>query len=247
MNLNGKVALVTGGSRGIGKAVALKLASLGADIIFSYTSSEEQSKQVQDTIESMGRRALAIRADVSKMNDVEKMIQDGMNYFSKIDILVNNAGITKDNLLMRMSEDEWDNVIDVNLKGVFNVTKCLIRNMIKQKDCSIINIASIVGVSGNAGQCNYSASKAGVIGFTKSLAKEVGKKNIRVNAIAPGFISTDMTDKLPEKIIDQYLEKITLQRLGEPDDIANTVAFLASDMSKYITGQVIVVDGGILI
>ncbi|SCG83483.1 3-oxoacyl [Proteiniborus sp. DW1] len=247
MNLNGKVALVTGGSRGIGKAVALKLASLGADIIFSYTSSEEQSKQVQDTIESMGRRALAIRADVSKMNDVEKMIQDGMNYFSKIDILVNNAGITKDNLLMRMSEDEWDNVIDVNLKGVFNVTKCLIRNMIKQKDCSIINIASIVGVSGNAGQCNYSASKAGVIGFTKSLAKEVGKKNIRVNAIAPGFISTDMTDKLPEKIIDQYLEKITLQRLGEPDDIANAVAFLASDMSKYITGQVIVVDGGILI
>lgn len=247
MNLNGKIALVTGGSRGIGKAVALKLASFGADIIFSYTSSEEQSKEVQATIESMGRRTLAIKADVSKMNEVEKMIQDGMNYFSKIDILVNNAGITKDNLLMRMSEDEWDNVIDVNLKGVFNVTKCLIRNMIKQKNCSIINIASIVGISGNAGQCNYSASKAGVIGFTKSLAKEVGKKNIRVNAIAPGFISTDMTDKLPEKIIDQYLEKITLQRLGEPDDIANAVAFLASDMSKYITGQVIVVDGGILI
>ncbi len=146
-----------------------------------------------------------------------------------------------------MSEEEWDSVFDVNLKGTFNVTKSLIRNMLKQKDCSIINIASIVGISGNAGQCNYSASKAGIIGFTKSLAKEVGKKNIRVNAVAPGFIATDMTEKLSEKVVGEYLEKITLQRLGEPEDIANAVAFLASDMSKYITGQTIVVDGGILI
>ncbi len=247
MNLKGKVSLVTGGSRGLGKAIAIKLASLGSDILFSYTSSEEKAIDVKAEIESMGRRVLAIKADVSKINDIERMIQEGMNYFTKIDILVNNAGITKDNLLMRMTEEEWDSVIDVNLKGVFNVTKCLIRNMLRQKDCSIINVASIVGISGNAGQCNYSASKAGIIGFTKSLAKEVGKKNIRVNAVAPGFISTDMTSRLPEKVVDQYLEKITLNKLGEPEDIANAVAFLASDMSKYITGQVIVVDGGILI
>ncbi len=247
MDLKEKTALVTGGSRGIGRAIAIKLASLGSDILFSYSSNEEKAKEVQLEIENMGRRVLAIKADVSKLNDVERMIQEGMNYFTKIDILVNNAGITKDNLLMRMSEEDWDSVFDVNLKGTFNVTKCLIRNMLKQKDCSIINIASIVGISGNAGQCNYSASKAGIIGFTKSLAKEVGKKNIRVNAVAPGFIATDMTENLPEKVVGEYLEKITLHRLGEPEDIANAVAFLASDMSKYITGQTIVVDGGILI
>lgn len=247
MNLKGKVALVTGGSRGIGRSIAIKLASLGSDILFSYSSNEDKAREVRQKIENMGRRALAIKADVSKMDDVENLILEGMNYFSKIDILVNNAGITKDNLLMRMTEKDWNNVIDVNLKGTFNVTKCLIRNMIKQKDCSIINVTSIVGISGNAGQCNYSASKAGVIGFTKSLAKEVGKKNIRVNAVAPGFIATDMTKKLSEKTIDEYLEKISLHRLGESEDVANTVSFLASDMSKYITGQIIVVDGGILI
>ncbi|WIV10828.1 3-oxoacyl-[acyl-carrier-protein] reductase [Proteiniborus sp. MB09-C3] len=247
MELKGKVALVTGGSRGIGKSIAIKLASLGSDVLFSYTSNADRAKEVQAEIERMGRRALAIKADVSKIDDVERMIQEGMNYFSQIDILVNNAGVTKDNLLMRMTEEEWNNVMDVNLKGTFNVTKCLIRNMIKQKNCSIINVASIVGISGNAGQCNYSASKAGIIGFTKSLAKEVGKKNIRVNAVAPGFIATDMTKKLPEKVVEEYLEKITLNKLGEPEDIANAVAFLASDMSKYITGQIIVVDGGILI
>lgn len=247
MNLKGKVALVTGGSRGIGKAIALKLASLGSDILFSYTSNEDKAKEVQTEIEDMGRKVLAVKADVSKKDDVERMMLEGMNYFSKIDILVNNAGITKDNLLMRMTEEDWDNVLDVNLKGTFNVTKSLIRNMIKQKDCSIVNVASIVGVSGNAGQCNYSASKAGIIGFTKSLAKEVGKKNIRVNAVAPGFVDTDMTKKLPEKVVEDYLEKIALNRLGEPEDIANAVAFLSSDLAKYITGQVIVVDGGILI
>lgn len=247
MNLNGKIALVTGGSRGIGRAIALKLASLGSDILFTYSSNVEKAKEVQLEIENMGRSVLAINADVSKIDEVERMIQEGMNYFSKIDILVNNAGIAKDNLLMRMTEKEWNDVIDVNLKGIFNVTKCIIRNMIKQKNCSIINIASIVGISGNAGQCNYSASKAGIIGFTKSLAKEVGKKNIRVNAVAPGFIETDMTEKLSEKIVEEYLDKIALHKLGEPEDIANAVAFLASDMSKYITGQTIVVDGGILI
>ncbi|SDZ02131.1 3-oxoacyl-[acyl-carrier-protein] reductase [Proteiniborus ethanoligenes] len=247
MDLRGKTALVTGGSRGIGRAIAIKLASLGSDILFSYSSNEEKAKEVQVEIEKMGRRVLAVKADVSKMDNVESLVIQGMNYFSKIDILVNNAGVTKDNLLMRMTEEEWDDVINVNLKGTFNVTKSLIRNMLKQKECSIINVASIVGASGNAGQCNYAASKAGIIGFTKSLAKEVAKKNIRVNAVAPGFISTDMTEKLPEKIVNEYLEKIPLQKLGEPEDIANAVAFLASDMSKYITGQIIVVDGGILI
>ncbi|MFA5524772.1 MAG: 3-oxoacyl-[acyl-carrier-protein] reductase [Tissierellales bacterium] len=247
MNLIGKVALVTGGSRGIGEAIVLKLASLGSDVIFSYNSNEIKAKEVLTKIEGMGRKALALRADVSKKEDAEKLILEGMNYFYRIDILVNNAGITKDNLLMRMAEEDWDSVIDVNLKGTFNVTKSLIRNMIKQKNCSIINITSIVGLSGNAGQSNYSASKAGVIGFTKSLAKEVGKKNIRVNAVAPGFIDTDMTKKLPEEVIENYLDKIALNRLGKPEDIANTVAFLASDLAKYITGQVIVVDGGIII
>lgn len=247
MDLRGKTALVTGGSRGIGRAIAIKLASLGSDILFSYSSNEEKAKEVQVEIEKMGRRVLAVKADVSKMDNVESLVIQGMNYFSKIDILVNNAGVTKDNLLMRMTEEEWDDVINVNLKGTFNVTKSLIRNMLKQKECSIINVASIVGASGNAGQCNYAASKAGIIGFTKSLAKEVAKKNIRVNAVAPGFIATDMTEKLPEKIVNEYLEKIPLQKLGEPEDIANAVAFLASDMSKYITGQIIVVDGGILI
>lgn len=247
MNLRGRTALVTGGSRGIGKSIAIKLASLGSDIIFSYSNSLEKAKEVQLEIEKLGRRALAIKVDVSKVDDVENLVQQGMNYFSKIDILVNNAGVANDNLLMRMTEEEWDNVININLKGTFNVTRCLIRKMVKQKDCSIINIASIVGISGNSGQCNYSASKAGIIGFTKSLAKEVAKKNIRVNAIAPGFIATDMTEKLPEKVVAEYLEKIPMRRLGEPEDIANAVAFLASDMSKYMTGQIIVVDGGILI
>lgn len=247
MDLKGKVALVTGGSRGLGRAIALKLASLGANIILNYSSSEKKALELKHELVSFGVDALVVKADISKMKEAEYLVDEGLKYFSKIDILVNNAGITKDNLLMRMTEDEWDDVMNVNLKGTFNVTKALIRSMIKQKNCSIINIASVVGVSGNAGQCNYSASKAGIIGFTKSLAKEVAKKNIRVNAVAPGFIHTDMTDKLPEKVVEEYLKNIPLNKLGKPENVADSVAFLASDMSEYITGQVLVVDGGLLI
>ncbi|WP_228370486.1 3-oxoacyl-[acyl-carrier-protein] reductase [Gottschalkia acidurici] len=244
MSLKDKVALVTGGSRGIGKAVALKLASLGADIAIVDINTSEQ---VVEEIEKLGRKAISLKADVSKMEETNEVVSEVLKEFGKVDILVNNAGITRDNLLMKMSEEDWDSVMNINLKGSFNMTKSLIRPMLKQKICSIINMASVVGVAGNAGQCNYSASKAGLIGFTKSLAKEVAKKNIRVNAVAPGFIKSDMTDKLDDKIIEGYLANIPLGRLGDIEDIADTVAFLASDMSKYITGQVLVVDGGLFI
>jgi 3-oxoacyl-[acyl-carrier protein] reductase len=244
MDLKGKVALITGGSRGIGKAIALKLASLGADIVINYSSSDKKAKEVIEQVKAMGRQGIAVKADVSIMNEAEKLVNEGIDKFGKIDILVNNAGITRDNLLMRMTEQEWDDVLNVNLKGTFNVTKSAIRKMLRQKNGSIINISSVVGVTGNAGQCNYSASKAGMIGFTKSLAKEVGKKSVRVNAVAPGFIKTDMTDALSEELKQEYLKNIPLNRLGTPEDIANAVAFLASDISQYITGQVIIVDGG---
>ncbi|WP_034600862.1 3-oxoacyl-[acyl-carrier-protein] reductase [Clostridiisalibacter paucivorans] len=245
MNLEGKVALITGGSRGIGKSIALKLASLGANVIINYSSNETKANKVVDEIKELGSEGIAIKADVSNVEQAKNLIDEALSKFNKIDILVNNAGITKDNLIMRMTEEDWDLVLDINLKGSFNVTKSIIRKMIKQKHGSIINISSIVGLTGNAGQCNYSASKAGIIGLTKSLAKEVGKKNIRVNAIAPGFIETDMTDKLPDKIKAEYIKGIALNKLGQPDDVANAVAFLASDYAKYITGQVIVVDGGL--
>lgn len=245
MNLEGKVALITGGSRGIGKSIALKLASLGANVIINYSSNETKANKVVDEIKELGSEGIAIKADVSNVEQAKNLIDEALSKFNKIDILVNNAGITKDNLIMRMTEEDWDLVLDINLKGSFNVTKSIIRKMIKQKYGSIINISSIVGLTGNAGQCNYSASKAGIIGLTKSLAKEVGKKNIRVNAIAPGFIETDMTDKLPDKIKAEYIKGIALNKLGQPDDVANAVAFLASDYAKYITGQVIVVDGGL--
>lgn len=247
MNLEGKIALVTGGSRGLGKAIALKLASLGADVVINYTSSGEEAEKVRAEIENMGRKSLSIRADVSKFDEAKNLVDSTIGEFGRIDILVNNAGITRDNLLLRMTEEDFDKVIDVNLKGTFNVTKSAIRKMLKGSGCSIINISSVVGVAGNAGQCNYAASKAGVIGLTKSLAKEVAKKNVRVNAIAPGFIATDMTDKLAEETIEEYKASIPLGKLGEPDDISNAVAFLASDMSKYITGQVLVIDGGLFI
>ncbi|KGG81143.1 3-ketoacyl-ACP reductase [Caloranaerobacter azorensis H53214] len=247
MNLNGKIALITGGSRGIGKAIALKLASLGANIVVNYTKSDAKAKEVIKLAEEMGVRAIAVKADVSNKDDVENFINKVLDEFGRIDILVNNAGITRDNLLMRMKEEEWDDVININLKGTFNVTKTAIRSMIKQKSGSIINVASVIGITGNQGQCNYAASKAGIIGFTKSIAKEVAKKKVRVNAVAPGFINTDMTDKLPDKVKEEYLTKIPLNRLGEPEDIANAVAFLASDLSSYITGQVLIVDGGLLI
>lgn len=244
MDLKGKVALITGGSRGIGKAIALKLASLGADIVINYSSSDKKAKEVIEQVKDMGQQGIAVKADVSILNEAEKLVNEAIDKFGKIDVLINNAGITRDNLLMRMTEQEWDDVLNVNLKGTFNVTKSAIRKMLRQKNGSIINISSVVGVTGNAGQCNYSASKAGMIGFTKSLAKEVGKKNVRVNAVAPGFIKTDMTDALSEELKQEYLKNIPLNRLGTPEDIANTVAFLASDISQYITGQVIIVDGG---
>lgn len=244
INLENKVSLVTGGSRGIGKAIALKLASLGSDIVIVDIN---ESHEIKKEIEALGRKALILKADVSKMEETTEVVSKVLKEFKNVDILVNNAGITRDNLLMKMSEEEWDSVLDINLKGSFNMSKSLIRSMIKNKNCSIINMSSVVGVAGNAGQCNYAASKAGLIGFTKSLAKEVAKKNIRVNAVAPGFIESDMTDKLPEKVIDGYLKNIPLGTLGSIEDIANSVVFLASDMSKYITGQVLVVDGGLFI
>lgn len=247
MSLEGKVALVTGGSRGIGKSIALKLASMGANVVINYSSSDVKANEVVAEIKELGRDALAVKANVAKMDEAKDLVEKTNEKFGKIDILVNNAGITRDNLLMKMSEEEWDAVFSVNMKGTFNVTKSLIRGMIKQKNCSIINIASVVGITGNAGQCNYSAAKAGIIGFTKSLAKEVGKKNVRVNAIAPGFIETDMTNELSDKVKQEYMKNIPLQRLGKPEDIANAVAFLASDMSGFVTGQVLVVDGGMIV
>lgn len=244
INLENKVSLVTGGSRGIGKAIALKLAELGSDIVIVDIN---ESEEIKSEIEALGRKAMVLKADVSKMDETNEVVVEVLKEFKNVDILVNNAGITRDNLLMKMSEEEWDSVLDINLKGSFNMSKSLIRSMIKNKNCSIINMSSVVGVAGNAGQCNYAASKAGLIGFTKSLAKEVAKKNIRVNAVAPGFIESDMTDKLSEKVIDGYLKNIPLGKLGSIEDIANSVVFLASDMSKYITGQVLVVDGGLFI
>lgn len=244
MNLENKTSLITGGARGIGKSIALKLADLGSDIVIVDIEENEKTK---NEIEALGRRVLMLKADVSKMDDTKEVVKKALEEFGNIDILVNNAGITRDNLLMRMSEEDWDSVIDINLKGSFNMSKSLIRSMIKNKNCSIINMASVVGVAGNAGQCNYAASKAGLIGLTKSLAKEVAKKNIRVNAVAPGFIESEMTDKLSDKVIDEYLSNIPLGKLGTIEDVANSVAFLASDMSKYITGQVLVVDGGLFI
>ena len=247
MNLTGRKALVTGASRGLGKSIALKLASLGADVVINDISNEEEANKVVSEIKSLGRESKFIKSDISDFDQAKKLTDDSVEFLGKIDILVNNAGITRDNLILRMSEEDFSSVINVNLKGVFNVTKFATRPMLKTKNASIINISSVVGVNGNSGQTNYSASKAGVIGFTKSLAKEIAKKNVRVNAIAPGFIKSDMTDKLSEEIIDDYEKAIPLGHLGEADDVANAVAFLASDMSSYITGQVLVVDGGLFI
>ncbi len=244
MNLTGKTAIITGGSRGIGKAIALKLASLGANIVINYTSRSQQANSVVEEIKALGREALAFQADVSKLDEVQKLIKEVEAHFPTIDILVNNAGITRDNLLIRMKEEEWDQVISTNLKGTYNCTKAVIRKMIKQKSGKIINIASVVGVVGNAGQANYAASKAGIIGFTKSVAKELASRGINVNAIAPGFIQTDMTDVISEEAKQFLMEQIPMKQLGTPEDIANVAAFLCSEYAQYITGQVIHVDGG---
>ena len=246
MNLEGKAALVTGASRGIGREIALELARQGANVAVNFSGSEAKANEVVDEIKALGREAFAVKCDVSNAEQVTEMVKGTIASFGKLDILVNNAGITRDNLLMRMKEEEWDDVININLKGVFLCTKAVTRQMMKQRVGRIINIASIVGVSGNPGQANYVAAKAGVIGLTKTTAKELASRNITVNAIAPGFITTDMTDKLPEEVKTEMLKQIPLARLGEPKDIAKITAFLASDDSSYITGQTLHIDGGMV-
>lgn len=244
--LQGKVAVITGASRGIGRAVAIELGKLGAKVVVNYSGSEAKALEVVDEIKGLGTDAIAVQANVAESDSVQAMIKEAISTFGSVDILVNNAGITRDNLLMRMKEDEWDDVINTNLKGVFLCTKAVTRQMMKQRAGRIINISSIVGVSGNAGQANYVAAKSGVIGLTKTTAKELASRNITVNAVAPGFIATDMTDKLNEEVQAEMLKQIPLASFGQPEDVANAVAFLASDASRYITGQTIHVDGGMV-
>jgi 3-oxoacyl-[acyl-carrier protein] reductase len=244
--LKGKVALVTGASRGIGRAIALELARLGANVAVNYAGSEAKAKEVVEEITAMGREAIAVQANVADSESVNNMVKEVLSTFGELHILVNNAGITRDNLIMRMKEEEWDEVINTNLKGVFNCTKAVTRQMMKQRYGRIINIASIVGVSGNAGQANYVAAKAGVIGLTKTTAKELASRNITVNAVAPGFITTDMTDQLTDEVRQEMLKQIPLARFGEPKDVASVVGFLASDASSYMTGQTLHVDGGMV-
>jgi 3-oxoacyl-[acyl-carrier protein] reductase len=244
--LTGKKALITGASRGIGKAIALLFAREGADIAITNIADDDEFRSAVKEIEAFGVRVKGYVSNAANFEDSQRVINEVVTDFSRIDILVNNAGITKDTLLMRMSEEQWDAVIAVNLKSVFNLTRAAIQVMLKQKSGSVINMSSVVGVSGNAGQSNYSASKAGIIGFTKSVAKEVGSRNIRCNAIAPGFIMTEMTEKLPEDVKKEWINKIPLKRGGTPEDVANTALFFASDLSSYISGQTIHVCGGML-
>lgn len=246
MKLEGKKALVTGASRGIGRAIALAMAAEGADVVVNYAGSEAAAKAVAAEIEAMGRKAIVIQADISSNEAATAMVDQAVKEFGRIDILVNNAGITRDGLLMRMKEEDWDAVLTTNLKGVFNCTKAAIKYMMKQKAGHIVNISSVVGVNGNAGQANYAAAKAGVIGFTKAVAKEVAARGITANAVAPGFIQTDMTAVLNEKQVEAMQAGIPLKRLGEPSDIAKAVVFLASDDANYITGQTLNVDGGMV-
>lgn len=244
--LREKVCIITGASRGIGKAIALEFAKNGAKLVINSTSENEASLNTLEEIKASGTECILVTGDVRNPDDVKKITDICIDNFGRIDVLVNNAGITKDNLLIRMSEQDWDDCIDVNLKGAFNLIKSASRTMMKQKNTSIINITSVVGISGNPGQANYSASKAGLIGLTKSVAKEFSKKGIRCNAVAPGFIKSDMTDKLSDEVKEKYFEQIPLGRFGNPDDVAKLCVFLASDLSSYITGQVINVDGGLL-
>ncbi len=246
MLLKDKKAIVTGGSRGIGRAIALKLAALGADVAVNYNSNEALANEVVKEISQLGRKAIAVKANVSDLDEAQEMIQQVGSEFGGIDILINNAGMTKDGLLLKMKEEDWDQVISTNLKSVFNCTKAISRLMIKQKQGRIINISSVVGIIGNAGQGNYSASKAGIIGFSKTMARELGSRGITVNVIAPGYIQTDMTETMNENIKEQLLNQIPIKRLGNPEDIANLAGFLASDEASYITGQVINVDGGMV-
>ena len=246
MMLKDKVAIVTGGSRGIGKEICLKFASLGANLVINYIGDKTQAEDTKAECEKLGAKVALSEGDVSKMADCEKLFQTAVDTFGRVDILVNNAGITRDNLLMRMSEEEFDAVIAVNLKGTFNCMKQAARPMMKQKYGKIINMASVVGVTGNAGQVNYAASKAGVIGMTKSMAKELANRGVTVNAIAPGFIRTAMTDVLSDDVKAEITRVIPMGVMGETEDVANLAAFLASDASRYITGQVINVDGGMV-
>jgi 3-oxoacyl-[acyl-carrier protein] reductase len=242
--LEGKTALITGAARGIGRAIALRFADEGASIAFTDLNYDDNAKSLENELHSKGIKAKAFASDASDFADTEKVVDQIIEHFGKIDILVNNAGITKDTLLMRMTEDQWDTVIKINLKSVFNFTKAVLKTMMKNKFGSIINMSSVVGVAGNAGQANYSASKAGIIGFTKSTARELGSRNIRCNAIAPGFIMTEMTARLPEEVRNEWVNKIPLKRGGTPEDVANVSVFLASDLSSYVSGQVINVCGG---
>ena len=244
--LESKVAIITGGSRGIGKSICETFVKNGCNVAFTYNNSKESAESLAKELSGSGIKARAYKSDASNFDDATKLVEGVLNDFGKIDILVNNAGIKKDNLLMRMEKSDFDSVINTNLSSVFNLTKASIKTFLKQRNGSIINISSVVGVKGNAGQSNYSASKAGIIGFSKSIALELGSRNIRSNVIAPGFIETDMTDSLPEDVINSWKESIPLKRGGNPSDVGNACVFLASDMSSYITGQVLHVDGGML-
>lgn len=244
--LEGKNAIITGASRGIGKGIAEVFAQHGANVAFTYSSSVEAANELEKELQALGIKAKGYKSNAANFEEAQQLANDVLAEFGSIDILVNNAGITKDNLLMRMSEEDFDKVIEVNLKSIFNMTKAVQRTMLKQRKGSIINMSSVVGVKGNAGQANYAASKAGMIGFSKSMALELGSRNIRTNVIAPGFIETEMTAKLDEKTVDGWREAIPLKRGGSPEDIANACVFLGSDLSSYITGQVLNVDGGML-
>lgn len=244
--LEGKTAIITGASRGIGKGIARIFAEHGANVAFTYSSSVEAANELEKELNALGVKAKGYQSNAADYNQAQELAEEVAKEFGTIDVLINNAGITKDNLLMRISEEDFDKVIEVNLKSVFNMTKAVQRTMLKQRKGSIINMSSVVGVKGNAGQSNYAASKAGIIGFSKSIALELGSRNIRSNVIAPGFIETEMTGVLDEKIVQGWRDAIPLKRGGQPEDVANACVFLASDLSAYITGQVINVDGGML-